>query len=181
MKYLGLLVVLVALQVGCGSSSTKADTRAADEKAIRDTETQWVKDFQAKDLDKDIAHYTDDASFLISNAPIFTGKDAIRGVHKGLIEDPNFALDFAASKVEVARSGDLAYSRGNYTLTTSSPKSKKPITEKGKYLTVFAKQTDGSWKVIEDMLNSDAPPAAETTAKAAPAAKPAKKGKKARK
>jgi len=33
-----------------------------------------------------------------------------------------------------------------------------PATEKGKYLTVWKKQADGSWKVIEDMFNSDLPP-----------------------
>jgi uncharacterized protein (TIGR02246 family) len=173
-------LALAAFQFGC-SDTPKAppDTRAADEKAIRDTEAQWLKDIQAKDLDKDVSHYDNDASFLLPNAPIITGKTAITGVHKDLLADPNFALDFSSSKVEVAKSSDLAYSQGAYTMTTTDPKTKKPQTEKGKYITVFKKQADGSWKAIEDMLNGDAPPMVEKAAKAA--AKPAKKAKKGKK
>jgi ketosteroid isomerase-like protein len=42
-------------------------------------------------------------------------------------------------------------------MTMSGPKGTKPITDKGKYLTVFKKQADGSWKAVADMINSDTP------------------------
>jgi ketosteroid isomerase-like protein len=29
------------------------------------------------------------------------------------------------------------------------------VTDKGKYLTIYAKQADGSWKAIADTFNSD--------------------------
>jgi hypothetical protein len=32
------------------------------------------------------------------------------------------------------------------------------LLDKGKYLTVWKKQADGSWKVLFDMFNSDLPP-----------------------
>jgi ketosteroid isomerase-like protein len=172
-------VALAAIQFGCSEApKAPADTRAADEKAIRDTEAQWVKDIQAKDLDKDVSHYDNDAAFLLPDIPIVNGKTAITNVHKEMLADPNLALEFSATKVEVAKSGDIAYSQGFYTETSTDPKTKKPVTEKGKYLTVFKKQPDGSWKAIEDMLNADAPAVAE---KSNAAAKPAKTGKKAKK
>ena len=168
-------LALAAFQFGC-SEAPKAppDTRAADEKSIRDLEAQWAKDFAAKDLEKDVAHYDNDASFLMPNMQIVSGKTAITGVHKNLLADPNFALDFSPSQVTVARSGDLAYTRGAYTMTTTNPKTKKPDTEKGKYLTVYKKQADGGWKAIEDMSNEDAVMAPAKAEKA-----PAKAGKKA--
>jgi ketosteroid isomerase-like protein len=177
------LLALAAFQFGC-SDAPKAspDTRAADEKTIRELETEWAKDIAAKDLDKDVAHYDNDASFLLQNMPIVNGKTSITGVHKGLMGDSNFALDFSAAKVEVSKSSDLAYSQGAYSLTTTNPKTKKPETEKGKYITVYKKQADGGWKAIEDMLNSDAPAVPVKTAKAEkPAAKAGKKAKKAHK
>ncbi len=136
-------VALAAFQFGC-SEAPKAspDTRAADEKAIRDVEVQWLKDFAAKDLEKDVAHYDNDASFLMPNMPIVSGKTSITGVHKELLGDPNLALNFTASKVEVAKSGDLAYVQGTYTITASNQKTKKPETEKGKYIDVYKKQAD---------------------------------------
>lgn len=174
------ILALAALQFGCSDApKTAPDTRAADEKTIRDLEAQWVKDIGAKDLDKDVAHYDNDASFLLPGMPIVTGKTAITGVHKNLFADPNLTLNFLASKVSVSKGGDLAYTQGAYTMTTTNPKTKKPDTETGKYLTIYKKQADGTWKAVEDMLNGDAPAAPATTAKAEKAA--AKTGKKARK
>jgi uncharacterized protein (TIGR02246 family) len=176
-------LALAAIQFGCSDApKTPPDTRAADEKAIRDVETQWSKDLQAKDLEKDVAHYDNDAAFLFTNMPIVSGKTSIRGVHQQLFADPNIAMDFSTSKVEVSKGGDLAYTQGVYHLTTSDPKTKRPVSETGKYITVYKKQADGGWKAIEDMLNADAPtvgPAGPAKAgKAAPkTAKKAKKGK----
>jgi ketosteroid isomerase-like protein len=31
------------------------------------------------------------------------------------------------------------------------------MTDKGKYLTVYTKQADGSWKAVADTMNSDSP------------------------
>jgi len=152
-------IAAFTLQFGCTQAPPPAlpDTRAADEKAIRDGEAQWAKDFAAKDVEKNVAHYADDASLLMPNMAIRNGKDAIRGMFKGMFADPNFALGFGPTKVEVSKGGDLAYSQGTYTMTTTNPKTKKPVTEKGKYLTVYRKQADGSWKAVEDMTNADAP------------------------
>jgi ketosteroid isomerase-like protein len=40
----------------------------------------------------------------------------------------------------------------------------KPMTDKGKYLEVWKKQADGTWKCVVDMFNTDlpAPPAQKT-------------------
>jgi len=150
-------LALVILQ-GCTQAPPPApDTRAADEKAIRDSETQWVKDFAAKDMDKIVGHYADDASALMTNAPIMTGKDAIRGGLKDFLADPAFALELNTVKVEVSKTSDLAYSQGTYSVTTTDLKTKKAVVEKGKYVEVYRKLADGSWKVVEDMNNADAP------------------------
>lgn len=152
-------LALVLLQSACTQVPPPApDMRATDEKAIKDVEAAWLKDIQAKDVEKSIAHYTDDASFLLTDMPIQTGKDAIRATYKAMMSDPNLAVDFSSTKVEVSKSGDVGYSQGVYTMTTTDPKTKKPMTEKGKYVTVFKKQADGSWQAVEDILNGDAAP-----------------------
>ena len=152
-------IVLSAALTGCADSS--ADTRDADVMAIKETEAAWVKDAATKDVDKWAQHYTDDGSVLLPDMPIMTGKEAIRGGMKPMMSDPNFAVAFGATKLEVAKSGELAYSQGIYSLTTSNPKTKAPTTEKGKYLTVYKKQADGSWKAVEDTFMADGPPAAD--------------------
>jgi uncharacterized protein (TIGR02246 family) len=133
------------------------DTHDADVQAIKDTEAAWAKAAAAKDADKFASYYTDDASLLLQDSPAINGKDAIGKAIKGMMGDPNFALAFQGMRWDVAKSGDVGYSQGAYTMTMTDPKSKKPASEKGKFLTVFKKQADGTWKSVEDMVSSDGP------------------------
>jgi uncharacterized protein (TIGR02246 family) len=151
---------LALLLFGCAQapSSAPPDTRAADEKAIRDMETAWVAEFAAKDIDKIVAHYADDGTLLLSNAPTMSGKDAIRAGMKMAIDDPNFALDLKTVKVYVSKD-DLAYSQGTYSYKGTDSKTKKVIAETGRYVEVYKKQADGSWKVVEDINSPEAPAA----------------------
>src|SRR6266568_4543261 len=100
-----MCAALSALLTSCTNSVP--DTHDADVSALKDNETVWVKDAATKDLEKFVAHYADDASVLLPDTPIMTGKDAIRGVLKPMIGDPNFAVTFEAAKVDVAKSGEL--------------------------------------------------------------------------
>ena len=98
---------------------------------------------------------------LLPDTPILTGKAAIRAGLKPMIGDPNFAVTFGPTKVDVAKSGDLGYTQGTYSMKISNPQTKAPMTEQGKYLTVYRKQADGTWKSVEDTFMADAPPPAD--------------------
>jgi uncharacterized protein (TIGR02246 family) len=136
---------------------TKApDTREADLKAIKDVETAWVKTAATKDVDAFVTYYADDASVLMPNAPLFTGKPAIKESLKPLMTDPNFSLTFMATKVDVSKSGDMGYTQGPYKMSFSDQRGNK-FEDEGKYLTVFRKQADGTWKSVEDTFMSDLP------------------------
>jgi uncharacterized protein (TIGR02246 family) len=176
----GCAVGLLLLLAGCSDTpAPKPDTSAADLKTIKDGEIAWNADFASKDPEKLASHYADDATLMNPDAPIVMGKDAIRTSLKEMMSDKNLALSFTTTTAEVAKSGDVAYTQGTYSMTMTNPKTKKVVTEKGKYLTVYKKQSDGTWKAIEDMNNADGPaiPVAMAAAKRnAPAA-----GKKKRK
>ncbi len=154
-------IVFALVLFGCAQAPPPAppDTRAADEQAIRDSEMAWVKEFAAKDMDKIVARYADDGTVLLSNAATMIGKDAIRAGLKEAVSDPNFALDLQTVKVEVAKGGDIAYSQGTYTFKGTDAKTKKVVTEKGRYVEVYKKQPDGSWKIVEDINSPEAPAA----------------------
>jgi uncharacterized protein (TIGR02246 family) len=153
-------LALFLLQIACTQAPPPApDTRAADEKAIRDMESQAAQEFTAKDLDKYTARYAEDAASLMLDQPVMTGKDAIRAAVQKALADPAVALEVNTVKVEVAKSGDLAYSQGAYTYNFTDPKTKRAMVEKGKYVEVYKKQADGSWKIVEDTAIPDAPAA----------------------
>jgi uncharacterized protein (TIGR02246 family) len=147
----------VALLTGC-APAPQPDTHDADVQAIKDNEAQWNKDYLAKDVDKLVAHYTDDATLMTPGAAPAAGKEAIRAAMKEMIGDNALALAFQASRVEVAKSGELAFTQGSYTLTVTDPGTKKPINDKGSYVTAYKKQADGSWKAVSDIASSETPP-----------------------
>jgi uncharacterized protein (TIGR02246 family) len=160
MKPLFVVAAAVILE-GCAQTPVPHDPMAGREaavKAIRDLEAAWVKDANSRDAEKWVAYYADDASVLQANYPVTKGKDAIRTALKQMVTDPALALNFHADVVEVSASADMAYTQGSYEMTTTDPGTKKPVTEKGKYLTVYRKQADGSWKAVEDTQNPDGPP-----------------------
>ena len=157
------IIVLVSLAVaGCAAPpppepAPPPDTRAADEAAIRAAAKEWEAAGQAKDASKFASFYAEQATVMMEDAPDVSGSPAqIQEVMGGMMKDPNFALSFAPTQVTVARSGDLAYDTGTYTLTLTGP-DKKPALESGHYVTVWQKNAEGVWKVVIDAPISDPP------------------------
>ncbi|MFA5136508.1 MAG: hypothetical protein WC489_03880 [Patescibacteria group bacterium] len=66
------------------------------------------------------------------------------------LSDPKDVLSWVPKGGRVAESGELGYTWGLYTLKTASGN----ITQ-GKYLNIWSKQTNGSWKVDMDMGNTN--------------------------
>jgi uncharacterized protein (TIGR02246 family) len=149
--YCGCLALLL-LTSSC-TQQAPPDTRAADESAVRDTDAQWSKTAMANDLDGTVSFYTDDASLLPPNAPIATGKQAIRAVWASMLS-PDTTVSWQVSKADVARSGELAYVMGTYQIAAKNVRGKSQE-DHGKMVEVFKKQADGKWKTVADIFNSD--------------------------
>ncbi len=153
-----MCLALVALTAGCSKAPAPApDTRAADLQAVKDVETAWLKDASSKSGEKWASYFTEDGSGLYPGSGILNGKAAISAAMTPVLTDPNFSMDFHSTKARASKGGDMVYSQGVYTMTMTDPKTKKPMTDKGKFLTVFVKQPDGSWKAAADTYNTDLP------------------------
>ncbi len=138
------------LLIGQSHQTTK------EEQAVLVADQQWEKASEAKDVDKAVSFYADDGVMLEPGTPIVKGKDAIRQAWQRFFADPAFALTWRADAVQVAQSGDLAYTRGTFDLRYSGPDG-KPASMHGKYMTVW-KKIGGKWKAIADMNNDDGQP-----------------------
>ena len=131
-----------------GAAQT-ADTRAADEEAIRAADLAWSKAAGDKDAAKFASFYAENAVLMPPGGAAAKGRDAIQQALTTMMQDPNFSLSFAPTKIVVAKAGDQAYELGDFQLTTSDKK-KKPSTLKAAYVVVWGKQMDGSWKALVD-------------------------------
>jgi ketosteroid isomerase-like protein len=125
----------------------------AVEQAVKDADAQWSKAATARSLDVVLSYYSGDAVVLPPNAEMLTSKGDITKAWMTLL-DPANTISWTPMYVEVAQSGEMVYDVGSYTMVTK-PKKGKPETDHGKYLSVWKKQADGSWKAVADTWNSD--------------------------
>jgi uncharacterized protein (TIGR02246 family) len=154
----GCIALLSFALVGTAAADTKI------EQALRDLDAQWSAAAEAKDLDKTVSYYADDAIVMPPNAPPATTKEAIRSAWNEMLTSPGAAISWKATKVEVAKGGDLAYVSGTYQETMADASGKR-VQDRGKYVAIFKKQSDGAWKVIVDIWNSDIPVSASAKKK----------------
>jgi ketosteroid isomerase-like protein len=124
------------------------------EQLLRDLDAQWAKAAANKDVEQTIAYYSDDAIVLPPNATGAATKEAIRNGWKEMFASPGFVITWQPARVQVGKSREMAWVSGTYELTMNDA-SGKPINDRGKYLEVWEKQTDGNWKCAADMWNSD--------------------------
>ena len=148
---------VIVTMIAC-ADRVESDSRSLDEAAIREADAASVKAIAAKQVNATVSYYDEEASILMPNAPIVTGREEIRKAWEQMFATPGFNLAPKTTKVEVARSGDLAYSQGTYEFTANDPQG-KPVNDRGKFVVVWKKQTDGAWKIVADIWNSDVPPA----------------------
>lgn len=156
---LGMAAVALLAVTGCkpaGTASEGAVDTAAIEKQLKDSEAEWNKQYASRDAAALAGNYAPDAALANPGENLIEGA-AVRPALDKFVSDPNLKLDFASDRVQVAKSGDLAYTRGHFTMQTSDLATKQPRTDKGYYLTVWQKQADGSWKAVEDFITPGAP------------------------
>lgn len=143
-------------QVKPSESAAKVDTAAIAD-TIKAEEKKWSDSFQAspRSLDALVAPYATDAFFIAPGIGPTTGIAAITKAYEEGLKDPNFNISFAADKVDVAASGDLATSHGRFTETFTDPGTKQKTSVNGTFITVYRKQSDGVWKAVEDWAVAD--------------------------
>jgi uncharacterized protein (TIGR02246 family) len=159
---------------GCGKAGggKGASDPASVKAAIQKDESRWNQDFKSKDSEGLSSHYADDAYFVAPGLAPADGSTAIRQVYANGTTDPAFEVQFASDKIDVSSGGDMAYARGHFSEKYTDKKSGKVMSTKGSYLTVYKKQDDGSWKVVEDFAVAD-----PDATKPVPPGKPATRAK----
>jgi len=169
-----LLATAAALALGGCAKDNNGGSASPDsaKKAIQADEAKWSQQFKDKDTEALVSHYADDAYLVAPCVAGTEGSTPIRQVYADASTDPAFDVQLSVTKVDVERSGDLAYARGKFTEKYTDKKTGKVMSDSGSYLTVYKKQDDGSWKAVEDFAAAD-----PDSTKPVPPAKPATRAK----
>ena len=127
--------------------------------AIERLDAQWEDAANRGDAAAVASLYAEDGRFMVPNADIVEGRANIQAAVQGLVDMKLRNVDLTT--VDVGASGDLAYEVGRYSLEVQPPGAPQHVTDKGKYVLVLKRQTDGTWKIVADIFNTNqpAPPA----------------------
>ena len=86
------------------------------------------------------------------------GRESIRQTLRAMVTDPALTLKFRPARIEVAQSGEIAYSQGAYAMTMTDAKTRQVVQDHGSYVTTYRHQPDGSWKAVMDIATSEVAP-----------------------
>jgi ketosteroid isomerase-like protein len=98
-------------------------------------------------------YYAADAVVMPPNGEAVRGREAIMEWNEAF---PPYD-DLRFTQVEVDGCGDIAYVYGTYAMVMTVPEGEQPVNDRGKYIEIWRRQADGSWKVALDVFNSDMP------------------------
>jgi ketosteroid isomerase-like protein len=99
--------------------------------------------------------YTPDAISLPSNEPMLEGISDIRKSVESMSKSGVKIVSFEPTIKRIIPEGNLIMEIGSYKIRLTVPGMDEPVEDKGKYLTVWEKQPDGSLKIKVETWNSD--------------------------
>jgi len=131
----------------------------ADIAAIKECGNLYALALETGDLELWLSLHTDDVAKMGPDAPAVFGNEALRAKMEPAFDNFTFEMTINTEEVQVA--GDLAFARGIYTLSMTPKAGGETISAMpdGKFLTIWKRQADGSWKASHDCYNSNLPPA----------------------
>ena len=133
-----------------GQANTENDVAAIN--AVQDRELAMAATNSA---DSVTTVATSDPEMMPPNEPAVHGRDAMKKWAETMFSQATVSGRYTSSDVTV--SGDLAVARYTGELTITPKAGGAPVTERIKGIHVMKRQPDGSWKIAQDVWNSDAP------------------------
>jgi len=146
-----LLTALSCVVLACQPAPAKLSE--ADIAMIRAAADSFSSSAVAGRAAASAALFAENGVFMPANGPAVVGRAAIEAWFAAF---PPLS-DFKHEIVEVDGRGDLAYVRGNYSLTIAAAGRTPAISDHGKYLEIRRRGADGRWLTTLDIFNSDVP------------------------
>ncbi|MDP9268797.1 MAG: DUF4440 domain-containing protein [Acidobacteriota bacterium] len=143
---------LLLLAATLGFPSDKNNDRNDETKQVkqvRETELAFAAAARAKDVEKVISFFDDDIHFF-HQGQMLSGVEAERKNWTGLLTDPNLSITWKPEIVEA--SGGLGYTTGPFEIRVKQAGGTEVIT-RGRYVTIWRRKADGSWKAAIDIGN----------------------------
>lgn len=135
-----------------------APAAAGDEREVLlQLDRDFDKDTAEKGAEGWAAYFAENGAMLPSGGHPIIGPEAIRNYMAGTVANPDFSLRWRPLKAEIWIPADLGYTLGRWERKAKNKEGKTEVL-RGTYVTIWKKQTAGSWKIILDTGSPDGPP-----------------------
>ncbi|MCL4833011.1 MAG: SgcJ/EcaC family oxidoreductase [Caldilineaceae bacterium] len=124
---------------------------------------EYEASIEAGDADRWGALWVDDGVKYPPDGPMLEGKEAIVDNMSEWMAMAT-ANDVAITNHTVEVAGDFAFAKGLFRADAQLKANGMPVVMDGKYMSIFQRQPDGSWKLYRDIFNSNVPPPAPPVA-----------------
>lgn len=142
---------LAACDMVSGTTDGGATSEAAaDADAVKALERKFIAYWEGKDPAAK-ALYAPDAVMMVPDSPPRRGVDEIAKSFERFVTDPAARFDATNATTVISAGGDLAFSQGTYTMRYTDDEAGAVVNTDGYYLLVYKKQSDGGWKVVQDV------------------------------
>ena len=150
---------VVACQPAGEDPAQKAAEAEATRAAVKAAGDAWDEAFKAGDLETIAASYAADAVLMPPGAATETGRDAAAASFEQMFAMGSTA-DSSLTTDEIGVGDDWVFRRGHFTLVIA-PEEGEPATSTGKFIEIWRKGDDGTWRISRDIYNMDAAASAE--------------------
>lgn len=147
MKKTTMLLPLALVLAACTQSPAPGDPSV-----ITSRSDAWDDALNAKDVEAISELYTSDARVLPPNRPMAQGRDAVKAEF-GAMMDAGLTGELTSVETKVA--GDVGFNVGTFVLRSGDD-----IVDRGKFIETWRRDSDGAWRISNDIYNSDAAMAA---------------------
>ena len=151
------LLVLVACSGGDANVSQAGSAAGHDpavvQRAIDSTLAVFASAMTRGDTAALASVFAPDAMMLPSGSPILRGRAGVAQFNAGMLS--MFTISNASfTTKDLIVTGDYAIETGEYRMTMK-PKQGPAMPDTGKYVTVWQLDSDGNWKIIRDIFNTN--------------------------
>jgi len=141
----------------CASAAPSDDSMEAVYEQIRHTEEVFHNLFVEHETKQAIDYYMDDATLMVMGQPMTRGKAAIlKQTLQGVEASPPL-IALKQDSIQMGGNADMVYVVNLFGWTMKNPANGSEFTVAGKGVHVWVRQPDGSWKILLDINNTDAP------------------------
>ena len=142
-----------APSIGIAQSASASEVRAEIVQSL----SRWSDAMKRGDAATAASFYAEDAILSFANMEDIRGRTAIQSATQQLMASGTYR-EVRVDTDQVDLCGDTAYEYGRYHMVFE-PRGGTPNTDRGRYIAVWRRQADDSWRMVRDMPISTVPAA----------------------